>query len=186
MCTVGECDWRCCALFAPMNGGTSTNGRGKDEHRAAFVSLVRNPLVFQEPVPTRFGECSPGTSGMEESFSHAFPPVKTAVCLAGGLRHFQRCTPQLRPFFLPDGTAHAQLALFLASWYDREFECIGVESASRELVEGIVRTAFAIEGVPLTGLWLGSFARLVHVFKRTARKAFKLFLYSQASGVCSV
>jgi hypothetical protein len=73
----------------------------------------------------------------------------------------------------------SHLAFFLATWFDREFQCVGIERPLREAVEGVVRSVFAGDGIPLSGLWLGSFTKLVHVFKRSAPKGFKLFLYSQ-------
>eukprot|EP00900_Chrysochromulina_parva_P001210 jgi/Chrpa1/1108/Chrysochromulina_OHIO_Genome00011016-RA len=51
--------------------------------------------------------------------------------------------------------------IFLASWFDRESECVlGLEHGGHGAAEAAVRKSFYKAGLALNGLWLGEYARL--------------------------
>ena len=117
--------------------------------------------------------------------------MRAAVCLAGGLRHLQRCTARLQPFLMTDlrsgrastPTRQSSLAFFLASWYDREVECVvdsSMVSSSPSLrvaVEFGVRRIFKDAKLTLDGLWLGSSASAVA--RGASGNGIPAFLYAQ-------
>lgn len=139
-CSASQCGWRCCALFFPS---------------------YRHLRVSGKPAPST---CQPAPWGAAQEDSSS--PVRMAVLLAGGLRHLQRCAPSLQSFLLPkqeslSARLKPHLAVFLASWYDREVECVAgtAKYATQEHVERAVRGILAEAGVALSGIWLGSSKR---------------------------
>ena len=83
------------------------------------------------------------------------------------MRHLQRCTQRLETFFPPlqnhSTDASSRPAFFLASWLDREVDCVADAShgTSYELIKSTLHVIFARASLPLKRVWLGSSSQLL-------------------------
>lgn len=150
-CQPDVCGWRCCALFFPKHPR-----RRRDE-----AKLELPPGATSATVTVKAGATCKPAPWSEAAPKSTSSPVRMALAIAGGLRHWQRCARNLatEEALIQAGPA---VGIFLASWYDREFECVlGLEGTpSRDAAERAVRKSFADAKLALSGLWVGEFSQL--------------------------
>jgi len=172
-CNVSTCGWRCCALFFPKHPlRRRCNFFGKRAHGVPECVALLQKAAKKRPGthvcrPAPWAEAAP-----------AGAPIRVAIAIAGGLRHWQRCSRNLATEQMLKQSPPA--GIFLASWFDRESECVlGLEHGGHGAAEAAVRKSFYKAGLALNGLWLGEYARLNTSILGPDPESWHLHLYSQ-------